>query len=129
MIIAVLLGTRNTAGYKVKISDIRATDWVIEVTYSEIPPQANQTISQALTNPYVLSVIAQSPAPVVFSKEHFGPHELPYTEYTRMIRQISEMSYQLEDERRKNVLSQGRIQDLTNLLTRTAPPSTQLSLP
>jgi len=121
MIVAVLLGTRNTGGYKAQISDIRVTDWVVEVTYSEIPPQANQTVSQALTNPYVVSVIAQSPAPVVFSKENFGSHELPYDEYTRMTRQISEMSYQLEDERRKNAISQGRIQDLTNLLTRTAP--------
>jgi len=123
MIVAVLLGTRNTGGYKVHISDVRATDWMIEVTYSEIPPQANQSVNQALTNPYVLSVIAQSQAPVVFSKENFGPQELPYDEYTRMIRQSSEMSYQLEDERRKNAMAQGRIQDLTNLLTRTSPPS------
>jgi len=121
MIIAVLLGTRNSGGYKVQISDVRATDAVIEVTYAEIPPQATQAVAQSLTNPYVLSIIARTQAPVVFSQGNFGPQELSYDEYTRLIRQISEMSYQLEDERRKNAMSTGRIQDLTDLLTRSTP--------
>ena len=120
MLIAVLLGTRNSSGYKAVISDIRATDGMVEVTYSEIPPQANQTVAQTLTNPYVLSVIAQSQNPVVFSRGHFSAQTLPYTEYTRLVRQISEMSYRLEDERRKNALAQGRIRDLTDLLTRSS---------
>ena len=121
MVIAVLLGTRNSGGYTAKISDVRATDWVVEVTYSEIPPQASQAVSAALTNPYVLSVISQSQNPVAFSHGHFGAQTIPYDEYTRQVRQISEMSYQLEDERRKNAMAQGRIRDLTDLLTRTSP--------
>ena len=126
MIIAVLLGTRNSGGYTAKISDVRATDWVVEVTYSEIPPQANQAITPSLTNPYVLSLIPRSQSPVAFSRGHFGLQTIPYDEYTRQIRQISEMSYQLEDERRKNAMAQGRIRDLTDLLTRTsAQPNTE----
>lgn len=121
MVIAVLLGTRNSGGYSAKISDVRATDWLIEVTYSEIPPQANQAVSAALTNPYVLSVIPRSQNPVAFSRGHFGAQTIPYDEYTRQVRQISEMAYQLEDERRKNAMAQGRIRDLTDLLTRTSP--------
>jgi len=121
MVIAVLLGTRNSGGYSAKISDVRATDWLIEVTYSEIPPQANQAVSAALTNPYVLSVIPRSQNPVAFSRGHFGAQTIPYDEYTRQVRQISEMAYQLEDERRKNAMAQGRIRDLTDLLTRASP--------
>ncbi|HEY9079354.1 protease complex subunit PrcB family protein [Magnetovibrio sp.] len=124
MVIAVMLGTRNSGGYTAKISDVRATDWVVEVTYSEIPPQATQPVIQTLTNPYVLSVIAQSQNPVVFSRGHFGMQAVPYTEYTRLIRKISELSYQLDDEQRKNAMAQGRIRDLTDLLTRsTAQPA------
>ena len=124
MIIAVLLGTRNSGGYTAKISDVCATDWVVEVTYSEIPPQANQALTPSLTNPYVLSVIPQSQNPVAFSRGHFGLQTIPYDEYARQIRQISEMSYQLQDERRKNAMAQGRIRDLTDLLTRTSAQPT-----
>jgi len=121
MVIAVLLGTRNSGGYSAIISDVRATDWSVEVTYSEIPPHASQALSAALTNPYVLSVIPRSQTPVAFSRGHFGAQTIPYDEYTRQVRQISEMSYQLEDERRKNAMAQGRIRDLSDLLTRTSP--------
>jgi len=77
-----------------------------------------------LTNPYVLSVIAQSPNPVAFSPGHFGAKTRPYNEDTRQVRQTSEMAYQLDDERRKNAMAQGRIRDLTDLLTRTSPQPT-----
>jgi len=120
MVIAVLLGTRNSGGYKVKISDVRTTDGLIEVTYDEIPPRADRMVPQSLTNPYALSIIGQSSAPVVFGKGNFSAQTIPYGEYTRLIRHISEMSYQLDDERRKNAMAQGRIRDLTDLLTRSS---------
>lgn len=122
MVVAVFLGTRNTTGYTVQIADIRTTDAVTEVIYTEIPPQALQTVTETLTNPYVLSVIPQSALPVVFSSGHFHATQMPYGEYTRLIRQISEMSYQLDDARRKNAMSEGRVRDLNSLITRSAPP-------
>lgn len=129
MVVAVFLGTRNTTGYTVQIANVRATDAVTEVIYTEIPPQALQTVNETLTNPYVLSVIPQSALPVVFSSGHFKATQIPYGEYTRLIRQISEMSYQLDDVRRKNAMSEGRVRDLNSLITRTAPPPSPPSSP
>lgn len=125
MVLAVLLGTRNTAGYKVVLNAIRTEEWYTEVSYSEVPPPPMTTVAQMLTNPYVITVVARSEAPVVFSKGHFGTIQIPYEEFTRMVRQTSEMNYQLEDERRQKGLAEGRVRDLMDLLARTSPPPTQ----
>lgn len=123
MVVAVFLGTRNTTGFKVQLASIRTTDAVTEVTYAEIPPQALQTVSETPTNPYVLSVIPQSDLPVVFSAGHFEATQMPFDEYARLIRQISEMAYQLNEAQRKNAMTEGRVRDLNSLITRTPPPT------
>ncbi len=117
MVVAVFLGTRPTNGYRVSLPEIRMTEWVIEVTYAEIPPDPRQNHAQVLTSPYVLSILPRSEAPVVFSQGHFGTQEIPFDEYDRLVRTLSELAYQLNDERRKNEWATGRIQDLTDLMT------------
>ena len=119
MVLAVFLGPRNSAGYSAKISEIRQTDWTVEVTYTEIPPDVRQSHAQVINTPYVLSIIPKTNAPVVFSRGHFSTQEVPFDEYDRMMRRLSEQAYQLEDLKRKNAWANGRIQDLTGLLTTT----------
>lgn len=111
MVIAVFLGTRNTAGYKVELAEIRAEPWHTEITYREIPPPALGMVNQMLTNPYVIAVIEQPRTPVVFSKGFFNTVQIPYGEFTRVVRQISETDYQLQDERRQKDLADGRVRD------------------
>ncbi|MEG3619750.1 protease complex subunit PrcB family protein [Magnetovibrio sp. PR-2] len=119
MIIAVFLGTHNSAGTHAKISEIRRTDWTVEVTYIEIPPDVRQMHAQVINTPYVISIIPRTDAPVVFSRGHFSTQEVPFDEYDRMMRTLSEQAYQVEDLKRKNDWANGRIQDLTGLLTAT----------
>ena len=119
MIIAVFLGTRNSAGYVAKFSEIRRTDWTVEVTYAEIQPDVRQMHAQVINTPYALSIIPKTNAPVVFSRGHFSTLEVPFDEYDRMMRTLSEQAYQVEDLRLKNNWANGRIQDLTGLLTST----------
>ena len=119
MVVAVFLGTRNSAGYIAKISEIRRTDWTVEVTYIEIPPDVRQMHAQVINTPYALSLIPKTNAPVLFSRGHFSTQEVPFDEYDRMMRMLSEQAYQVEDLKRKNNWANGRIQDLTGLLTTT----------
>ena len=95
MVIAVFLGTRNSAGYKIEIAEIRAEPHHTEITYREIPPAATNPVAQMLTNPYVLAVIPQPQTPVMFSKGFFSTMEVPYGEFTRLVRYMSETDYQL----------------------------------
>ncbi|MCW8916795.1 MAG: protease complex subunit PrcB family protein [Magnetovibrio sp.] len=125
MVVAVFLGTRNTSGYRITLPEVRMTEWLIEVTYAEIPPDPQRNHIQALTSPYVLSILPRSEAPVVFSQGHFGTQEVPFDEYDRLVRTLSELAYQLNDERRKNEWAMGRIQDLTELMTSTTPQHRQ----
>lgn len=121
MVIAVFLGTRNSAGYKIELAEIRAEPWHAEVTYREIPPSATTPVAQMLTNPYILKVIGQSQTPVVFSKGFFSTVHIPYGEFSRLVHHMSETDYRLQDERRLKELAEGRVRDLSELLTRNGP--------
>lgn len=121
MVVAVFLGTRNTGGHQVKIEEIRLEPTHTEVVYNEVRPNPTGAVTQMLTNPYVIAVIAQSPTPVVFSRGHFTTQAVPYGEFTRMVRTLSELTYQLDDERRQKSVAQGRVRDLTELMALTGP--------
>lgn len=125
MVIAVFLGTRNTAGYKVDIREIRSEEHHTEITYSEGAPAATAMATQMISNPYILAVIERPANPVVFSKGFFGAVQIPYGEFTLLNRQMSEMSYQLEDERRQKTMAQGRVRDLVDLMARTGASPAQ----
>ena len=118
MVIAVVLDTRTTGGYRIDLTEMRVEGGLTTVTYTEIPPAATAPVIQTLTHPYVMSVVQQAQTPVVFSKGHFGAVEVPYEEYVRLTRHISELSYQLEDERRQKALAEGRVRDLVDLMAR-----------
>ncbi|MBF0251073.1 MAG: protease complex subunit PrcB family protein [Alphaproteobacteria bacterium] len=121
MVVGVFLGVRNTGGYKVEITDVQNNGLVNHVTYTEIPPGAGAMVTQAMTNPYVLRVIEASAQPVVFSHRHFSTAQVPYGEYVRMIKGMSETQYSLTGERRKNDRAQQRIEELETMLRQTSP--------
>ena len=123
MVIAVLLGTRNTSGYKVAINEIRNEGWVTEVSYAELKPSPTQAVAQALTNPYLLAVIRQTPHPVVFTQGHFQTVRVPYGEFSRWVRTVSELSYSLQDAQRQKAVAESRVRDLVDLMARTGQPA------
>lgn len=61
-IIALFLGPRPSAGYRVEIEQVRSHEGYLEVFYREIPPPRDQFVAQVLTYPACLVRVPAGPA-------------------------------------------------------------------
>lgn len=123
--VAALLGTRATSGHKADIAQVMNRDWYVELTVSEIPPAATSAVSQMLTTPYVVATLPRTESPVVFSQGQFGTLQVPYYEFERLIRFMSELYYERTDAQRRLGQAEQRIRELEELIARlqqTLPP-------
>jgi hypothetical protein len=68
MVVGIFDGSKPTAGYAVKIVDVRALSDKVLVTYRESSPPAGQPVAQIVTQPYDLRIIPASSLPVTFEK-------------------------------------------------------------
>ena len=70
-VLAVFLGSRNTAGYSVTISAVEkaGTDGV-RVRYRETRPGPDQVLAQIITSPFHIVSVPRIDAPVSFVGEH-----------------------------------------------------------
>lgn len=64
MAIAVFLGERRTAGYRVEISNVRATAGELVVSYREHAPARDKRVAQVLTYPWAVVAVPSSGLPV-----------------------------------------------------------------
>ena len=64
MVIAIFVGTRPTDGYQVDITELRATDQGIEVTYRERTPPPGALVHPVLTAPFHIIRVPRSEEPV-----------------------------------------------------------------
>jgi hypothetical protein len=65
MVLAVFMGTRNTGGYSVKITGIESNG-KLKVKVKESSPPPGGMVTEALTAPYHVVVVAKSDKPVEF---------------------------------------------------------------
>jgi hypothetical protein len=65
-VIAVFLGTRNTAGYSVDIVGVDRGTSAVTVSYRERTPAADSVTAQVLTFPFVIAAIPRADGPVRF---------------------------------------------------------------
>lgn len=63
--VAIFIGERRTGGYAVEILSTAARDGNLVVTYRENTPPPGVMVTQALTAPWVVTVLPKSSAPVV----------------------------------------------------------------
>ncbi len=66
MVIAVFLGQRPVAGYRVRIVDVRQTPDALRVQVRERKPDGDALLAQVLTYPYVMIRLPQNDRPVEF---------------------------------------------------------------
>ncbi|HEB66488.1 MAG TPA: protease complex subunit PrcB family protein [Gammaproteobacteria bacterium] len=67
MVIAVFLGQRPTAGYRVRIMDVRQGPDQLQVHVRERKPDSNAVLAQVLTYPYVMIRLPKKDLPVTFA--------------------------------------------------------------
>ena len=65
-VIAIFLGTRNTAGYSVDIVGVSRGTSAVTVGYRERTPAADSVTAQVLTFPFVIAAIPRADGPVRF---------------------------------------------------------------
>jgi len=68
MVVAVMMGRRNTGGYSVRIEQVEESTETIKVSYSEREPKPGGMTLQALSAPFHMVAVAQSQKPVTFKK-------------------------------------------------------------
>ncbi|HET8727216.1 MAG TPA: protease complex subunit PrcB family protein, partial [Alphaproteobacteria bacterium] len=64
MAVAVFLGQRPTSGYTVELGDVVRRGEAVIVSYRETQPAPDAVVSQALTSPYAVRLVAETEAPV-----------------------------------------------------------------
>jgi len=62
--VAIFLGRRRTGGYGVTIESVERRGAVMVATVKEIRPAADAMVTQALTSPYLVRLIARTELPV-----------------------------------------------------------------
>ena len=67
MVIAVFLGQRPTAGYRVRIMDVRQTPDELQVHVRERKPDGNAVLAQVLSYPYVMIRLPKNDRQVTFA--------------------------------------------------------------
>jgi hypothetical protein len=66
--IAVFLGSRPTAGYRVEITRVEKQEDALVVTYRELKPGADDMVAQMLTTPFHIVQTASHRGPVKFQR-------------------------------------------------------------
>jgi len=66
MVLAVFLGTRPTAGFKVEIKDVREAGGKLVVKVEETKPPKDAILAQVITSPYHVVVVKKSELPVAW---------------------------------------------------------------
>jgi hypothetical protein len=68
IVIAVFLGSRPTAGYRVEITRLEKQDEALVVSYRELRPGADDMVAQMLTTPFHLVQTGSHRGPVKFQR-------------------------------------------------------------
>jgi PrcB C-terminal len=68
MVVGVILGTRNTGGYRAVVTGVDRTGADLIVSWREDEPKPGLMLTQALTSPFHLVTIEQAPGAVKFTK-------------------------------------------------------------
>jgi hypothetical protein len=68
IVVAVFMGSRNTAGYSVDIAEVVPNQGGVVVRYKERTPMAGGVTAQVLTAPYVFAAIPKNAGTVTFEK-------------------------------------------------------------
>jgi PrcB C-terminal len=68
MVVGVILGTRNTGGYRAVVTGIDRTGADVVVTWREDEPKPGLILTQALTSPFHLVTVEQASGAVKFTK-------------------------------------------------------------
>jgi hypothetical protein len=66
MVLAAFLGTRNTGGHRVSITDVRPVSGKLRVRVKELRPPSDGITIQVLTTPFKLVAVKKSALPVVW---------------------------------------------------------------
>lgn len=62
--VVVFLGQRNTGGYTVEIASVQPEERKLIVTYREKTPDPDMMVTQALTTPWAVAIVARSDLPI-----------------------------------------------------------------
>lgn len=77
MALAIFLGERRTAGYRIEVVAVRDEAGRRVAEYRELTPAPGKVVSQVLTRPWAVVVFAQSDRPVIARKISAGPQAAP----------------------------------------------------
>lgn len=68
MVVAVFLGSRNTAGFSVKITGAEVEQGGLVVRFHETRPQPGGVVAQVITSPYYVAAVARHSGTVKFER-------------------------------------------------------------
>lgn len=68
MMVGVFLGNRPTGGYRVEITGVRKEGEALIVTWREVAPAPDVTVSQTVTTPFAVAGVPRHDGPVRFEK-------------------------------------------------------------
>ena len=68
-VIAVFLGSRNTAGFDVEITRVERQAGGIVVHYREVRPQRDQMVAQIITAPFHIVSVPRFDGPATFTRD------------------------------------------------------------